>query len=106
LDATGIIFVEILAAILAMTVMGAIGKVIGKAKDAGNIGFALGFFLGPIGLLIVAIAFDNRPLCPACKSHVDSRATICPHCRSVLKSSDGENRPYLEPWPDADPLNE
>ncbi len=35
--------------------LGAVGKMIGDPKHRGTLGFALGFFLGPIGLLIIKL---------------------------------------------------
>jgi len=38
----------------------------------------------PIGILIVAIAFDNRPRCPLCHGRLDGKPKVCPHCRNAI----------------------
>ena len=52
-------------------VSGAIGSSVGSRKNAGVEGFWLGFLLGPLGILIVAIAIDNRPQCHLCHGRLD-----------------------------------
>jgi hypothetical protein len=63
---------------------------------SGGAGFALGFFLGWIGVLIAAIATPSRALsttgvgvppkgavreCPHCKESMRRDASVCPHCQ-------------------------
>ena len=70
--------------ILFAFVCGFLGALIGHAKDAVGPGFALGFFLGPLGL-IAAFAVDCRHRCPACLERLWRLARICPHCRTNLE---------------------
>jgi hypothetical protein len=47
-------------------------------------GILLGFLLGPIGFLVVALMSGDRLPCPYCKELVIPGALLCPHCRSQL----------------------
>ena len=57
---------------------------IGANKNAGFLGFLLGLFFGPFGILFAALMNGNRKQCPACKSKIHAEATICPHCRTAI----------------------
>ena len=57
---------------------------IGARKGEPIVGFILGIFLGPIGLLIVALSKGNRQDCPFCRELIRPGATICPHCRNEI----------------------
>jgi hypothetical protein len=78
--------VVFIVGIIGAIAFGAIGAALANSKDAAGAGFWCGFFLGPVGLLIAALALDFRPQCPACKTHVDKDASVCPQCRNVLNS--------------------
>ena len=47
-------------------------------------GAALGFLLGPVGVLI-AILTKPPAVCPICRSPVDAGTATCPRCQSDLK---------------------
>jgi hypothetical protein len=49
-------------------------------------GAALGFLLGPVGVLI-AILTKPPVVCPFCRSPVDAGAGTCPRCQSDLRSA-------------------
>ncbi len=82
----------------------------GAASSYGRSGFlwfVLGFFTGPIALLLVLMlgksgaqriieeqraqearttkAASKMKQCPACFGEIDARATICRHCRTPLE---------------------
>jgi len=74
-----------------------IGMGIGKSKGKGGAGFALGLFLGPIGIIIIAvmkedtvavesaaIASGGSRKCPYCAELVKAEALICKHCGKEL----------------------
>lgn len=63
---------------------GLVGAGIATPKGCVKAGFLFGFLLGPIGLLIVALALDGRKLCPLCRERVNTEAAICAHCRTTL----------------------
>jgi hypothetical protein len=56
---------------------------IGARKGCGNIGFFLGFLLGPFGILFAFLMTGNRWECSSCKTLVHKDASICPMCRSA-----------------------
>jgi hypothetical protein len=64
--------------------MAAISAWVGSQREAGTAGFILGLLLGPIGILITAIALDGRQKCPYCLEHVNLKAQLCPKCHSEL----------------------
>jgi hypothetical protein len=53
-------------------------------RNAPTCGFWLGFFLGPLGLVLIFFLSDGRHRCPACQSVVDRKAAICPKCQNQL----------------------
>ena len=73
-----------LAAVIGAFVCGIVGYAIADQKNAGMPGFWLGLLLGPIGIVIAAVALDNRPQCPACRSRIERGASVCPACRCSL----------------------
>ena len=68
-------------------VCGIIGCAVGALKNAATGGFWLGFLLGPIGILIVAIAIDNREKCHRCHGRLDGKPNVCPHCRTEISGT-------------------
>lgn len=58
----------------------------GKAKR--RAGFAYGFFLGWLGVIILAVLSPlpdpNYGECPYCREDVRFDASVCPHCRREL----------------------
>jgi hypothetical protein len=63
---------------------GIVAGIIGSSKGAGCSGFALGFLLGPFGILIAIFMKGDRKSCPHCKETVKKDATVCPHCQRDL----------------------
>jgi len=98
----GVLFVIFCLAL----VCGIVGWFVGAPKKAEKPGMLLGFLLGPIGILIVAVAFDQREKCPACKTPINDGATICPACKTSLKMSDGGNPAKKQPATPKMPLSE
>jgi len=47
-------------------------------------GAALGFLLGPLGVLI-AIMTKPPSVCPSCRSPVDAGTVTCPRCQADLR---------------------
>ena len=66
-------------------VMGLIGWAIGESKNRGGLGFILGFFLGFIGWIIVAVLPMAGVVCPHCRSTIDASATVCPKCTRQIQ---------------------
>jgi hypothetical protein len=66
------------------------GIVVGSGRNAPVLGGLLGFFLGPVGV-IVACLIDVRPQCPNCREHVQVGAAVCVHCHESLVWNDDGN---------------
>ena len=70
------------ALLLGAVVCAVIGIFIGQSRGRWAIEGALwGFFLGPIGWLIMALGGYHGAKCPHCREAVDADAAVCPHCR-------------------------
>jgi hypothetical protein len=63
---------------------GLVAGIIGSSKGAGCSGFALGFLLGPFGILIAIFMKGDRKACPQCKEMVKKDAAVCPHCQREI----------------------
>lgn len=61
-----------------------LGVVLGEKKGRGAAGCLLGFFLGPLGVLIVWAMQGNRGTCPYCREPIHVNATACPHCQRAV----------------------
>jgi len=59
---------------------GAIGAAIGERKHRKSGGFWWGFFLGPLGWLIVAVGPDLGPKCAICGAPRVQGSRICGQC--------------------------
>jgi len=59
--------------------------ILGAQKGNTLVGLVLGMLLGPLGLLLVALAKDNKRECPQCRERIHREANVCPHCRSPIK---------------------
>jgi hypothetical protein len=81
MDQTEII---ILVWLFSVVSCGFLGRLVGNAKNAGNLGAVLGALFGHLGV-IVAFALDNRPKCPNCMGRIELSATVCQYCREPLK---------------------
>jgi len=60
------------------------GALTGRTKGRGTEGSVLGFFFGPIGLIITLLMPERGLRCPLCKAVVESGAVKCRHCGSDL----------------------
>ena len=76
-------------------VCGVIGCLLGMSKDAGELGFILGFLLGPIGIIVSAFA-DGRTPCPHCGTKLNGRPAICPGCKTRFEW-DGKECTFYPP---------
>lgn len=65
-----------------------VAAMIGSRKGRGGLGFFLGFFFGPFGILFALLIQGNRRECPACRSMIHKEATICPHCQTAIVQKD------------------
>ena len=74
-------------------IFGAVGSAVASIRGGHlGAGFALGLFLGPLGILL-AFLMGGRA-CPACRSRIHAQATKCPRCQEPLPPS--EPAPSLE----------
>lgn len=80
---------------LGLLLCGFIGRAVAAQKDAGTAGFYLGFFLGPLGIVVAAL-IDGRPLCPNCGGRIQGRPQMCQHCGTRFKWS-GKSCEYFPP---------
>jgi hypothetical protein len=62
---------------------GLIGYLIAKPKERGGAGFALGFFLGPIGWIIAAL-LSSSFVCKMCGGSVSRGFPLCRHCGNPI----------------------
>ena len=71
-----------------------VSTIVGQQRGRATLGFLMGFLLGPIGLLVVAMATDARRKCQACKGPVPNDASVCMHCgRELVAPAPREARP-------------
>jgi hypothetical protein len=62
-----------------------IGIFVGRSRGRSAYeGCLMGLFLGPIGLLMMAIGPDYSPSCPYCKGTIIDGATRCKNCGQLL----------------------
>ena len=73
--------------IIAPLVGALVGAIIGKNKNRQGAGAVLGFLLGPIGWLVVALGPDMNPKCPMCGGVIVKGAIKCKNCGGDLASS-------------------
>lgn len=100
----------ILGAIIGGCITGGIASAIGNSKNYQGHPFALGFFLGVIGIIIVAVASpgpsqekqtaDLGWTCPSCHTNNSNDSAFCKHCGAQRPKPVVQNRPTqtkLEP---------
>lgn len=76
----------VLGGLISAIVSGVIGYCVGDNRGRGALGFWCGFLLPVIGILIVALAADERQRCRHCKAPMDqSSARMCPKCGGLLR---------------------
>lgn len=61
-----------------------VGHLLGKSKGKPVAGALIGFFLGPLGWLLVSLSPDARPKCPHCKGAIVAGAKKCQNCGSEI----------------------
>ena len=100
--ATDQLVLLVLAGLGAATLLGCAGAVIGASKDMALVGFLLGFFVGPIGLVVIAVLQPTRPQadrvarrqgmvqCPNCREFIRPAATVCHWCRHDTRVLEAE----------------
>lgn len=66
-------------------VCGFVGMSLLESSNRIGVGFALGFFLGPIGLIIAAILRGERPTAPATPHDAAGRMKKCPDCAEMIQ---------------------
>lgn len=78
--------------LIATTVMGVIGALIGQIKSRVLAGFVWGFFLGPIGWAIIILGPNAKYTeCPHCGGKLPKRQVVCAHCnKGVTWSKNGQ----------------
>jgi hypothetical protein len=72
-------------AVIAWAVCGLLGYAVGSNRGRGGDGAALGFFLGPFGVIGAMFLGDKRTRCQFCREPVAPDATVCPHCQKAIK---------------------
>lgn len=83
--------IGIIIAILGGLFTGIIGALIGGSVRGRNVaGFWWGFFLGPIGWIIVLLCNDERPKCPECRGVIEEGAARCKNCGVEFGASERE----------------
>jgi hypothetical protein len=86
-----------MAFILFWIVCGVVAGVIGAQKGSGCLATALGFALGPLGIVIALVMQGDRVQCPYCREFMQKDASVCPHCqRTVSQRGDVSSRPRGE----------
>ncbi len=59
-----------------------IGALIGQSKGRTGAGAFMGFLLGPIGWLVIALGPSRKPTCPECGGEIVPGARRCKNCGS------------------------
>lgn len=72
--------IGLVVAIIVAIICGIIGAAAGSRRGAGGIGFLVGFFLGPIGLIVMFMIGLGKK-CPFCRKKIHNEAIVCPHCQ-------------------------
>lgn len=63
-----------------------VATIIGSGKNKTGTGFALGFFLSWIGVIIIAVMDEGKKKCSLCNSEIEDDWETCPHCQNSLKT--------------------
>lgn len=61
-----------------------IGGIIGGWKGRRRLGMALGFFLGPIGWMVLLFLSPVQK-CPRCRASIPTDAVVCMYCRTPTR---------------------
>ena len=67
-----------------LSISSVIGYLIGKSKGKPDKGAIAGFFLGPVGWLLIIISPDDSPKCPYCRENVARGAIRCKGCTARI----------------------
>ena len=79
-------------------IFGFVGAILGHVlRNRRFSGAALGFFLWPLGWLVLLFLSDRRAKCPECLAAVDPRAKRCRHCGARLPVAGSEPSPAPQP---------
>ena len=66
--------------------LGAIAIVLAMLSWRAGAGALMGFLLGPIGWLVIALGPSNNPKCPECRGEIVPGARKCKNCGSTIAS--------------------
>jgi hypothetical protein len=62
------------------------GWAVGSVKEDPVAGLFLGFFLGPVGVIAIAVSAGGGVRCRHCRERVKAGASVCKHCHSELNN--------------------
>lgn len=61
-----------------------VAGVIGAQKGEPVKAALVGFFFGPLGVILALLSSGDRRPCPQCRESINREATICPRCHSAV----------------------
>lgn len=74
-----------------MLIFGVVTASVGSPKGEAILGFFVGFFFGPLGLIAECFSKGNRKPCPFCRELTNPKAAVCPHCQRDIDVSSQTN---------------